>query len=84
MTVNELSQYAGGVEFEEVAKGTITNSKFTSLTGKGGAFKISSNAFFKQQNSDVSYTITNSEITNCQSSNHGGGIYVDTIKQLSK
>ena len=67
-----------------MARGTITSSKFTSLTGMGGAFKISSNAYFKQQNSDVSYTITDSQITNCQSANHGGGIYVDTIKQLSK
>lgn len=62
-TVNALNEFAGGVEFEEVAFASITSSNFTSLKGKGGAFKISSNPFFKEQNSDVYYTITNSLIS---------------------
>lgn len=88
-TVNELDEYAGGIEFEEVPSGKITSSTFTSLKGKGGAFKISSNAYFKQQEkvdnptTYVSYTITDSTITNCESVTHGGGIYVDTIKDVT-
>ena len=82
-TADALNEFAGGVEFDEVANGQITSSTFTSLKGKGGAFKISSNPYFKNQNSDVSYVITDSTITQCESVGNGGGIYVDTIKELN-
>ena len=80
---DSLNEYAGGIEFEEVATGTIVNSTFYQLRGKGGAFKISSNPYFKNQNKDVSYLITDSTISSWESVGNGGGIYVDTIKELN-
>ena len=82
-TVDPLSLYAGGIELNEVETGSITSSTFSSLIGLGGAIKISSNPYFKQQNTKVSYSITSTTIQNCQSSEHGGGIYVDTIRSLT-
>ena len=82
-TVDPLSLYAGGIELSEVETGTFSSSTFTSLVGLGGALKISSNPYFKQQSSKVSYTITDSTIQNWLSSEHGGGIYVDTIRSLT-
>ena len=82
-TVDPLSLYAGGIELYEVETSSITSSTFSSLIGLGGAIKISSNPYFKQQSSLVSYTITSTTIQNCQSSEHGGGIYVDTIRSLT-
>jgi predicted outer membrane repeat protein len=82
-TIDPLNEYAGGIEFDEVSTGSIMNSTFRMLHGKGGAFKISSNPYFKNQDGDVSYTITNSSISDCESVDNGGGIYVDTIKSLT-
>jgi predicted outer membrane repeat protein len=82
-TLDKNYEYAGGIEFDEVAEGTINNCIFTKLVGKGGAIKIRSNPYFKQLNTNVNYMISNTNITNCTSVSHGGGIYIDVVKEVN-